>query len=499
MFLADADEARLIDKNSIEKYGVPSILLMENAGLRVADEAYRTGLKKFAVVCGSGNNGGDGSSAARHLLCRGAQVCLIMLLGEKVSTSDAKVMLDAAKSAGARVVYGFTDEAKKELLECDVIIDAILGIGLNGETRGVCREAIEYINDLSKRVIAVDIPSGVCCSTGAVLGAAVRCDKTVTFGVGRLGLLLYPAKEYAGEVCVREISFVPGAVLDAKIRTREIEYTKLPKNTEDCHKGSMGKVLLAAGSAGMTGAACLASTAALRCGSGVVTLCCPSFLNLAMERKLTEIMTVGVADNGKTMSKEAAEEVISRLEGYDALVMGCGMGCNEDTKEMVKEVVLRAKKPVVLDADALNSLDTNDLKNAKANVVITPHIGEMARLTGLKAEQIKADLVNVASGFAKEHNVAVVLKCATTVVAFPDGEVFVNTLGNSGMATAGSGDVLAGIIGAQLAKTTDFKTAVLNGVWLHSAAGDNAARRMGKSYMNATDIIGSLKFILKEV
>lgn len=497
LLLADSENARKIDKDTIQKYGIPSILLMENAGMRVADEAYGTGAHSFAVVCGKGNNGGDGSAAARHLHCMGASVTLIMLFGEETSTSDARSMLEYAKGSGVKVVYGFTDEAKNIIAKSEVIVDAVFGIGLKGNPDGVCAEAIDYINRLEKYVIAVDVPSGVCCDSGEVFGSAVMCKKTVTFGVGRLGLMLYPAKKYAGKVCVREISFVPGAVDGANINIKALEYAGSWKLDEDCHKGSVGRVLLAAGSAGMTGAACIASTAALRCGAGVVTLCVPEFLNPVMEEKLTEIMTVGVADNGRTMAAGAFEEIVSHSEKYDVLVMGCGLGNNEDTKELVNRVINRTKCDVVLDADGLNCLDKDRLADCAANVVVTPHIGEMARLTGLSADEIKRSLVKTAAEFAKRYKIAVVLKCATTVVAFPDGEVYVNTNGNSGMATAGSGDALAGIIGAEIAAGDDFKAAVLNGVWLHSAAGDNAAKRLGKRYMSALDIVDSLQYILR--
>ena len=499
MLLADSAKAREIDRLTTEKYGVPSVLLMENAGMRIADEAIAAGAKRFVAVCGKGNNGGDGSSAARHLFCSGADVTVIMPAGSDVSTPEAEVMLKSAESAGVRVLYGFTDDAKAALEKSDVIIDAMLGIGVSGAPKGVFADVISYINQLGKYVIAADIPSGVNCSSGEVPGEVVMCKKTVTFGVGRLGLTLYPAKEYAGEVAVREISFVPQAVNDAKINVRTLEYKKTKTQSEDCHKNSVGRVLAAAGSLGMSGAACIASTAALRCGAGVVTLCVPSFLNMAVEEKLTEIMTVGVPDNGVTMSADAADEILKLTEKYDSLVIGCGLGCNADTKKLVNRIVQNSECDIILDADGINAVDSGKLPECKNNIVITPHIGEMARLAGKSTEEIKNNLVGTAVDFAVKNNTAVVLKCATTVTAFPDGEAYVSTVGNSGMATAGSGDALAGIIAACVARGSDFKTDVLNGVWLHSSAGDNAAQRLGKRYMCASDITESLKYIFREV
>lgn len=494
MLLADSAKAREIDRLSIERYKIPSLLLMENAGMRVADEAVGTGAQKFAVLAGKGNNGGDGSAAARHLFCRGKDVVLI--LPDKVNLNgDAKTMYDTACNSGVNIITGFTDKAVKCLEDCDVVIDAMFGIGFKGVPRRPYSEVITVLNSLDKYVIAVDVPSGVNADNGRVDGDAVRCKKTVTFSAGRLGLMLYPAKSYAGEVCVHEISFVPQAVKSADIKVKTLEYMPVSPIGDDCHKGSVGRVLVAAGSEGMTGAACIASTAALRSGSGLVTLCIPKTINNVVSQKLTEIMTVPVEDNGKTMTEESAAEIIHRSSKFDSLVLGCGLGNNEDTAKLVNKVISETECRIIIDADGLNCMDKNVLKKRK-NAVITPHIGEMARLTGLEAEQVKSNLVKVASDFAAEYGTAVVLKCATTVVAFPDGEIYVSTIGNNGMATAGSGDVLAGVIGSQISQTADFKTAVINGVWLHSAAGDEAAKKLGRRYMSATDIIQSLKYVL---
>lgn len=495
MLLADAEKAGLIDKNSIEKYKIPSALLMENAGMRVADTALETGACTYGVVVGKGNNGGDGSVCARHLFCNGKEVYLIVLCEAEELKGDAKLMYETAKNTGVRIVHGFDTDAKKYIEKCEVIIDGILGIGCKGVPDDYYTDVINYINSLHKYVIAIDVPSGVDASNGNVLGTAAKCAKTVTFNVGRLGLCLYPAKEYAGEVCVKSISFVPNAINDADIKVREVDYKGICRS-DDCHKGSAGKVLLAAGSAGMTGAAYIASMSALKCGSGVVTLCIPQSLNGIMEQKLTEVMTVPVADCNGTMSADACKKVLEESEKYHCLVLGCGIGNNQNTTAFVNSVLKNVKCPVVIDADGLNVLDKNILKVIKTNSVVTPHIGEMARLTGFDINYIKSNLCKVAVDFAKEYNTAVVLKCATTVVAFADGDVFVNTKGNSGMATAGSGDALAGIIGSCIANGMDFKDAVVSGVYIHSAAGDVAAEKLGKNFMSATDITECLKYVL---
>ncbi len=495
MLLADAEKARLIDDSSINKYGVPSALLMENAGMRVADVAMEADAKKYCVVIGKGNNGGDGSVAARHLFCCGKAVSLVLLCNEDELKGDAKLMYDTAKGVGVHIVCGFDDNAKKCLENCDVIIDGILGIGCVGAPNEYLSQAIDYINSLNKYVIAIDVPSGINATNGNACGASVRCTKTVTFSVGRLGLCLYPAKEYAGDVAVKQISFAPKAIEDAKIKVKEAEYiTK--SHSEDCHKGSMGKVLLASGSVGMTGAAYIASMSALKCGSGVVTLCIPKSLNEIMEKKLTEVMTIPVDEAEGTVSVNAWKMVAEESKKYDCLVVGCGIGNNENTRGFVNNLIQNSACPLVIDADGINVLDKNVLKEVKNNVAITPHIGEMARLTGYDTAYIKNNLCDVAMNFAKEYNVAVVLKCATTVAAFPNGNMYINTIGNSGMATAGSGDALAGIIGSCVARD-DFETAVVSGVYIHSAAGDAAAEKLGKKFMSATDITDSLKYVLK--
>ena len=495
MLLADAEKARLIDDNSINKYNVPSALLMENAGMRVSDAAMETGMESFAVIAGKGNNGGDGSVAARHLYCNGKKVVLVLLCDESELKGDAKLMYDTAKSVGVHTINGFSEKAKECLEKCDVIIDGILGIGCNGAPNEFYTEVISYINSLDKYVIAIDVPSGVNASNGNVSGAAVKCSKTITFSVGRLGLCIYPGKEYAGEVCVKPISFVPEAIDGADIRVKENEYKKVVRN-DDCHKGSVGKVLVAAGSVGMTGAAYIASMSALRCGSGVVTLCIPQSLNGIMEQKLTEVMTIPVAEADGTMSVKASDRVVKETAKYNCLVVGCGIGNNENTKAFVNSLIENAVCPMVIDADGLNCMDKNILKKAKNSVVITPHLGEMARLTGFDIDYIKSNLCDVALDFAKEYNVTVVLKCATTIVAFPCGQIRINTKGNSGMATAGSGDALAGILGSCIASGIDFEVAVGNGVYLHSAAGDAAAEALGKEFMSATDITEYLRFVL---
>ncbi len=498
MLLANVKQARDIDRLTINEYNIPSILLMENAGKSVCDVALKTNATKFVVVVGKGNNGGDGSVAARHLHCCGKIVSIVLLCQAKTLSGDAKAVYEYAVNVGINVVEGFNEKAKKLIKDSDVIIDAILGIGAKGQPKGVFMDAIEYINKLDKYVISVDVPSGANADNGNIEGCAIKAKETVTFGIGRLGLMLYPAKEYAGKVTVKSIGFAPKAIEKAKVNFATVEYVNQNNIPDDCHKGSVGKTLVVAGSQGMTGASYLASLSALKSGSGVVSLCIPYSLNNILEQKTTEIMTIPVADNGVTMTANAKDVILKNAEKYNCMVIGCGIGNNEEVTELVNQVVKYAKCPLVIDADGINCLEKENLKSLNNNVVITPHIGEMARLTGINAEYIKNNLLEVAINFAKEYKVAVVLKCATTVIAFPNGKGYVNTYGNKGMATAGSGDVLAGIIGSFIAQGEQFETAVINGVCVHSMAGDKASDKYGFRSMSATNIIECISDVLME-
>ncbi|MDR0405838.1 MAG: NAD(P)H-hydrate dehydratase, partial [Clostridiales bacterium] len=383
----------------------------------------------------------------------------------------------------------------------DVIIDALLGIGAAGAPRGAVREAITAINGAGKPVVSVDLPSGADCDTGAVAGVCVQAAVTVTFGLHKIGLVCYPAARYAGRVVVRGVSFAPGAVARQNIKARVIRGAELPVRESDSHKGSFGKVFAVCGSVGMTGAAYLSAQAALRTGCGLVTLGIPQSLNGIMARKLTEVMTFPLAERGGGLSADCIPAVTQAAQGADAIVCGCGLGRGGDVPAVVEAVLNTAQSPVVLDADGINALSahTDMLKGNVCGVVITPHPGEMARLTGSSADEVRNNAVGVAKDFAAEYNVVTVLKGARTVVASPDGEIRINVNGNSGMATAGSGDVLAGMICSLIAQGQPPALAAANGVYLHGAAGDLAARRFGERGMLAGDLLEQIPHALSAV
>lgn len=488
MKLYSSEQAKLIDKTTIEKYKIPGIILMENAGMSIADEIEKRYLGKVIAICGKGNNGGDASVAIRHLYTRGFDASITLLCDESDLSGDAKTAFKMAKNIGVPVVK------QNDVFngKYDVIIDGIFGIGLKGEPKGIYSDAINYVNQSGAKIISVDVPSGGDASTGNVFGTCVRADLTVTFGVAKTGHFCYPLRDYTGELVVKPISFAP---LNIECDARTVEDVEIPEVSDFSHKGSQGKLFVIAGSVGMTGAATLNCMSAIHCGCGVVTLGIAKSLNNIMEEKLTEVMTLPLFENDGILSAKSINKIMETSDKYDAVLCGSGLRVTEDTSEIVRNLILNYKKPLILDADALNSLSANTdiLKKRAGETIITPHIGEMSRLIGMTAEEVSRDTVNIARNFAKEYNVTVVLKSAHTVIASPKGEVYINTFGNGGMATAGSGDVLAGAIASYAVQGFDTLTSAIYGVFVHAKAGDKAVEKFGKRYITASDIIANLR------
>ena len=501
MKAASVSQMRAIDNSTINKYGIAGSVLMENAGVCVINEVLEnTSSNSFVVLCGKGNNGGDGSVVARHLYNKGKKVVLVLVANEENLSGDAKTNFNIARKIGVPIEIGLTDNAKMAISSCEVIIDALLGIGTTSNPREKVAQAIEIINNANKIVFAVDVPSGINSDTGEVYNPCVKANFTITFGLYKIGLACYPAREYAGRVKVCDISFAQKAIDDENINVNIIEEAQLPPRTQNTHKGSFGRVFALAGSIGFTGAAYLTVTAAMRTGCGLATLGIPYSLNSILEQKLTEVMTLPLADNDGVLSKDALCGIKRAMIGSDVIICGCGLGNNEDIYEIVAELIKTSQIPIVLDADGINALKghTDILKGKNCEIVITPHIGEMARITGLSIEQVKSNTLQVAQSFATEYNIVTVLKSAHTIVALPNGEAYINIYGNSGMATAGSGDVLAGIIGSLIAQGVPPIRAATNGVYIHSRAGDIAAQKLGEHSLLATDILDNISNVGRE-
>jgi NAD(P)H-hydrate epimerase len=483
MKLISVAQAREIDRVTIERHRVPAIILMENAGMAVADQISGDNI---LVLCGKGNNGGDGSVAARHLYARGKNV--VLCYAEIPTTGDAETAYQMARDFGVPIKE-WTPELPQN---CEIVVDALLGIGAVGAPSPDLAAIIGSVNDAGKTVYAVDVPSGGNADTGWIEGACIRADYTVTFGFCKIGLACYPLRKYAGAVAVRGISFAPGLVTS---NVQTIQPTPLPPIPPNRHKGVAGKVFVLAGSKGFTGAAYLNSMAAMRAGCGVATLGIPDSLNAVMEQKLTEVMTLPLPDRNGVLTKDATNAVLSASNGYDAIVCGSGLGQSEDVDCIVTALIRRGTVPMVLDADGLTALarHTDILREKQTEIILTPHIGEMARLIGKSVEFVERDTVAVAQTFAAEYHVIVVLKSAHTVVAMPDKAAYIGTAGNGGMATAGSGDVLAGIIGSFRAQGMRAQDSAVQGVRIHGEAGDRAAAEVGERAMIAGDILEQLK------
>jgi NAD(P)H-hydrate epimerase len=386
----------------------------------------------------------------------------------------------------------------------DIIIDALFGTGLSRPVEGAAIEAIEAVNRSGKWVLALDIPSGLSADTGEPLGIAVKADVTVTMGRPKIGLIQPQAASYVGRLEVADIG-IPARVyesLGSRIHwvTGADIRPLFARRGADTHKGTYGHVLLIGGSESKPGAILLAGKSALRTGAGLATVALPDKAFRKFPKNFLELMYEPLPSlRDGTMARKAWAKVPKILEGKGALAIGPGLGVNADTRAIVRDAVLKTKIPLVLDADALNVLDPDDLKKRKRPAILTPHPGEMARLTGLTTARIQKDRVAAARDFATKHGVVVVLKGFRTVVAMPSGEVFINSTGNPGMATAGMGDVLTGVIGSLLAQGMGPEKAAIAGVFLHGRAGDRVAERLGDRGLLATDVIDEIPHVIKEL
>lgn len=512
MRIVTAAEMKALDTAAIEDYGISGLVLMENAGRQVVDLIRRvTGDVRgriVAVFTGKGNNGGDGYVAARHLLNMGAEVKVLSLVNTGEITGDAAVNFEIWRKMGQKVYTvnqgDGSNIVRLALLNTDLIVDAVYGTGFKGKMSEKAGRIVEVLNKSGKPIVAVDVPSGLEADTGRVNGPCVRANYTVTFGLPKLGMFLEPGADYTGEITVADIS-LPGVLIEKAAPQRYLitgDYVKdwLPSRPSLAHKGNFGRVLIVAGSRGMTGAASLAGEAAIRSGAGLVTVAVPETLHNIMEEKLTEVMTVPLPDDGNgSLSREAGKKILALLDDMDVLAIGPGLSQSPGVITLVRELLPSLKIPCVLDADALNALagETAIFNELKAPVVITPHPGEMARLMGIKPKNVQEDRIGNAVKAAADWKVVTLLKGARTVVATPDGVVYINSTGNAGMATGGSGDVLTGMIASLIAQGMKPARAAAAGAYLHGLAGDQAASDKGMMGLIASDIISALPAVTR--
>ncbi|MGM9570073.1 MAG: NAD(P)H-hydrate dehydratase [Phascolarctobacterium sp.] len=511
MKLVTAQEMKEIDQLATEKYGIPGLVLMDAAAKQVADEVMEAlrdfrnedrdsgvapvdrmpALGKVVVLCGGGNNGGDGFGAARWLACYGVQV-KVFLIGttlDKIS-GDAAAELAMVKAASVAIseVQSEEDWLHVELAieRASVVVDAIIGTGFSGELRAPARRACQLINRLGRHVLSVDMPTGVNADDGSASEDAVRAETTVTMELPKTGFLLYPGKELAGDVCIATIG-MPTKLLDeypsGKYRiTPQIVQKLLPVRAADAHKGDAGRVVVCAGSPDFTGAAAMSANAAVKAGAGLVSLLTPLSSRDVLALKLTEVMVHGLLERSPgVLGSAAASDVLTRANKADVLAIGPGLGLSDSTQETVRDILSKCEVPVVIDADAITALKehTDVLTKMTAPKVLTPHAGEMSRLTGLSVEEINRDRINIARKYAQEWQAVVVLKGAPTVVACPNGTLYINSTGTKALATGGSGDVLTGIIAGLAAQGISLTEAAVCGVYLHGAAGSMACEDVG--------------------
>jgi NAD(P)H-hydrate epimerase len=498
------------DRRATECFGVPSLVLMENAGRGAVDALTRVlgpvEGRRVAVVCGKGSNGGDGFVMARHLLGRGARVSAWLVGRASDVQGDARVNLDALQRAGETVVEGpDAGRLRAALAEADVVVDALLGTGVRGPAAGPVAAAIEIINAAGRPVCALDLPSGLPSDGEAPAGPVVRARMTVTFGLPKLGLVVPAGLAHAGRVEVVDLG-VPRAWLDEGIPAALVEAADvraaLPPRPVDAHKGSYGHLLVVAGSVGRTGAAALACLGALRSGTGLVTCATPASQQPVVAALLAEPMTEPLPETAaRTFSMKAVERIAALLSRMDAVALGPGVGLDAETQAAVHVLVRSIERPMVVDADALTALagHAEACRDAPAPRLLTPHPGEAARLLGCGIADVQADRVGSARRLAAETGAVVALKGARTVVARPDGAVTLNPTGNPGMATGGTGDVLTGIAGGLLAQGVAPASALSAAVYLHGLAGDLAAETRGEAGLVAGDVAAALPAAIRRI
>jgi len=512
MKVVTAEVMQQLDRRAIEEAGIPGVVLMENAGrgaVGVLLENYPEVLSgTVAIIAGKGNNGGDGFVIARYLVNRGISVRIFLLGARGKIQGDAKVNLDCALKMHIPLTE-IEDTAgwkahRGELEGCTLIVDAIFGTGLTSDIGGLIGEVINDLNGASIPKVAVDLPSGLHPDTGAVMGTCVQADCTVTFGLPKRGLFLYPGAQCAGRIKIVDISIPSSFVDEAALSDHVVSFAAMSQALKvrdpNSHKGDYGHVLVIAGSRGKTGAAALACQAAARVGAGLVTLGIPDALHAIMEQKLTEVMTEPLPEHHKGfMGIGSLKKIQELMVGKKVLALGPGLSTHEDTVKLVHAIIQESSIPVVVDADGINALGAHPalLHQVHIPVVLTPHPGEMARLLGVSVREVQRDRIAIAKDFAQRYGCYLVLKGARSLIAEPDGSLCINLTGNPGMASGGMGDILTGMIPGFIAQGYDCATSTKLAVFAHGLAGDLLSSERGPVGCIAGDVLGELPRVLK--
>ncbi len=506
MRVLNAAQMREADRRTTEEIGIPSLVLMENAGRQVvaAIEATYSDLseRQVAVLCGRGNNGGDGFVVARTLLQRGVDVSLFLLGNVSEVRGDARTNLEILSRLGLSAVEIADGQAWElhfsEISDCTLIVDAIFGTGLNAPLSGLMETVVADVNASGIPVVAIDLPSGLSADSAEPIGPSIEAGLTVTLAAPKLPLVLPPAETRAGDIVIADIG-IPSDILDTldgprvELLTRGGMRELVSPRQPDSHKGDFGRVLVVAGSRGKTGAAHLAALGALRSGAGLVTVATPATCQAVVAAMGAEYMTEALDETDEGLDLENVDRVLEMAR--DVIAIGPGLGTGPSTRAFVKALVDRATMPLIVDADGLNAFSDDPDKLAGRegrDVIITPHPGEMGRLVGMSADEVQASRLEIARNFASAHHLYVVLKGHRTLIATPDERIFINPTGNPGMATGGTGDVLTGMIAAWLAQLLDAEAACKLAVYLHGMAGDLAEADEGEVAMTSIDVAGHL-------
>jgi hydroxyethylthiazole kinase-like uncharacterized protein yjeF len=507
MRVLNTQQMREADRQTIDEIGIPEVVLMENAGRQAvaAMEAAFEDLaaSKVGVLCGRGNNGGDGFVVARTLAQRGIEAIVFLLGSVSDVRGTARTNLEILGRVGLTVVE-ITNAQEWELhftevSECDLIVDAIVGTGFHGQLTGLLETVVADVNGLGAPVVAIDLPTGVSADSHELAGEAIEASMTVTLAAPKIPLILPPADAYGGDLVIADIG-IPSAVIDElegpwlELLTRERMRELVPTRAAESHKGDFGRVLVIAGSFGRTGAAHLAALGALKSGAGLVTIATPRSCVATIAAMMPEYMTEPLEETAAGAIDFGAVDRVLDMK-TDVIAMGPGLGQDPSTAAFVQAIVERAGVPLVLDADALNAFAGDPerlIGRDGVDVIITPHPGEMARLLNVSIEQVQSDRLEHAREFAAAHRVHVVLKGHRTVIAGPESRAFVNLTGNAGMATGGTGDLLTGMIAAWFAQILDAEGACKLAVYLHGTAGDLAEADEGEGALLPTDIAARL-------
>ncbi|MDR1066892.1 MAG: NAD(P)H-hydrate dehydratase [Clostridiales bacterium] len=503
-----------IERIAIEKYGIPSIILMENAAVNIAAICARALKKsgvsepKVIIAAGTGNNGGDGTAIARHLLRRGINA-RVMLIGDMLKVKgDALLNLEIARKFG--IVENVTEpdeRVRREIASSDLIVDALFGIGMREKARGAYEYMIKAINDRAGKTLSVDMPSGVNADTGQVTGAAVRADITAACGFMKLGLALYPGAEYAGDVEVVDVAIPPQATTNmnlTKIIQDEDAANILPRRVARSHKGSHGHVHVFAGCDEMPGAAVLTCMGAYRAGCGKVTAYVTRTVAGVINACAPEVITRIVSGKDGRYCRESYESsvvqaALAAADEGDVIVMGPGIGRSDDVSDFVFGLLEKTSAPIILDADALYAIAKNKAALYGKNIAVTPHFGEMSRLTALSTGEISENTMAVAKNFAEEFGVTTLLKDSRSIIAAPSAETYINVSGNSALAKAGAGDALSGLIAGFAAQGLRLSEAAALGAYIHGRAGESASKELSLFGVNASDVLRHVPIVMNRL